>query len=665
MTAPSDTAPPEPVESSAPVDSGPADGVESTPVEGVESAPAEPPTVPAPPVGRAPAVLLLSSLGVVLVALAYQRGRTGGPDAEPLYWAGQALVFVPVVARMLARRLAGSGEAFLLVVGLAVNQYLLKWMYSPDQLRFPDELQHFAATTTVLSTGRLFEPNPALPVGTGFPGLAEMAAGVAALTGLSVTASGLLVAGVARLVFVGLLYTLLRRAGAAPRVAGLACLVYTTGQHYLFFNAMFLYQTGALAFLLLAVWAVTARHRGHRGAGTAVAALVAILVVTVTHHVTAIMMVGTLLVLAVLDLVVPPRAGALPKGAARPRRGDTAVFAGLALAAVALWIAFPARLVLAYFEAPAERIWDSMVRLFTGATDPAPAGPAAPRWQLVVQAAVLLVLLVLLLRSARAARRIRPRDPWRYAVLAGGLTFFAGYGLWLAGPQGPELAGRVSTFTYLPMSMVAAAELLRPGRARAAADASRRGWRWLTRHRHARSWRPGPGVRLVAGTVVLTLFMVGARAGGWPPWWERLPGPQRPGAFERSVDAHNVTAARWTGAWLGRGHRIAADATGWILLASYSYQSPIGGQAAPVYYSPRFGLREAQLLDQLSVEYVWVDLRMSEYTPPSGAYFTADPESGRHNAPVPRENLTKFGELPGVNLVYDSGDIRIYDVRDL
>jgi hypothetical protein len=34
------------------------------------------PTVPAPPVGRAPAVLALSSLGVVLVALAYQRGRT-------------------------------------------------------------------------------------------------------------------------------------------------------------------------------------------------------------------------------------------------------------------------------------------------------------------------------------------------------------------------------------------------------------------------------------------------------------------------------------------------------------------------------------------------------------------------------------------------------------
>jgi hypothetical protein len=174
-----------------------------------------------------------------------------------------------------------------------------------------------------------------------------------------------------------------------------------------------------------------------------------------------------------------------------------------------------------------------------------------------------------------------------------------------------------------------------------------------------------PAVRLVAGTVVASLLMVGARAGGWPPWWERLPGPYRPGSFERSVDPQNLAAARWTGGWLGRNHLIAADMTGWILLASYSYQSPVAGQAAPLYYSPRFGLVEAQLADRLSVEYLWVDLRMSEQTPASGAYFMADPEAGRHHAPIPRANLTKFGDLPGVNLVYDGGDIRIYDVRNL
>ena len=592
--------------------------------------------VPAPAVGLAPLVLALSAVGVALVALAYERGRTGASGAEPLYWIGQVVVFGPVVARMLAGRLTGTTESFLLVVGLAVHQYLLKWMYSPDQLKFPDELQHYAATTTLLRTGRLFEPSPALPVAADFPGLAEFGAAVSATTGLSVTAAGLLVAGVLRLLFVGALFILVRRAGGSARLAGMTCLIYTTGQHYLFFDAMYLYQAAALPFALLVLWAVTVRRRVGLGAGAVLVGVMSILVVTVSHHVAAVMLVAALLVLALVDVL----------GVRTGRRWGTAAFAGAAILVVGVWLAFPAREVIDYLGAPAERTWQSLVRLLAGGESTGRVGSGSPRWQLAVQAAGLVVLLFLLAKAVRAAVRSPVRDPWWYVVLAGGLLFFAGNALWIAGEQGPELAGRVSTFTYLPMSMVAAAELIR-------------------RRRHG--WRSSAarGRRLVAGTAVATLLMVGARAGGWPPWWERLPGPYRVGAFERSGGPAGIMAARWTGAWLGRGHRISADATGWILLASYSYQSPIAGQAAPAYYGPEFGLRDARLLDQLSVEYVWVDLRMSEQTPASGAYFIGDPESGRHSAPVPRANLTKFDDLPGVNLVYDGGDIRIYDVRDL
>jgi hypothetical protein len=594
------------------------------------------PTVPAPAVGRAPIVLALSGLGVVLVSLAYQRGRTGAAGAEPVYWAGQVVVFVPVVARMLARRLAGPTEAFLLVVGLAVNQYLLKWMYSPDQLKFPDELQHFATTTTVLRTGRLFEPSPALPVASDFPGLAEFGAAVASLTGMSVTAAGLLVAGVIRLVLVGVLFALVRRAGGSARLAGMTCLVYTTGQHYLFFDAMYLYQAAALPFVLLALWAVNAWRRPGAGAGMAVVGVVSIMVVTVTHHVSAVVLAAVLSVLAVVDLVARPGS----------RWWGTAAFASVAVLVVGLWLAFPAREVVDYFRPPAEQAWAALVGLLTGAGPVGRIGSGSPHWQLAVQAAGLLLLFWLLVKAARAAVRPPVDDRWWYVVLTGGLLFFAGNALWFAGAQGPELAGRIATFSYLPMSVVAAAELIRPRRRGRRSPSARRG-------------------QLVAGTAVVGLLMVGARAGGWPPWWERLPGPYRVGSFERSVDPQNLAAARWTGAWLGAGHRITADVTGWILLASLSYQSPIGGEAASVYYNPEFGLRDARLVDQLSVEYVWVDLRMSEQTPASGAYFVGDPESGRHRTPVPRANLVKFGELPGVNLVYDSGDIRIYDVRNI
>ena len=202
--------------------------------------------------GQAPAVLALSSLGVLLVALAYAGGREGTAGATVAYWIGQVVVFTPVVLRLLSRRMAGVAESFLLVMGLAVNQYLLKWMYSPDQFRFPDELQHWLATTIVLETGELFQPNQALPPAVHFPGLAEMGAAVAAMTGLPVTARrhprGRRRAPGASS---GCCSPCVLRASNSPAVAGVACATYATALHYLFFNSMFLYQTAALPFFML------------------------------------------------------------------------------------------------------------------------------------------------------------------------------------------------------------------------------------------------------------------------------------------------------------------------------------------------------------------------------------------------------------------------------
>src|SRR5262249_41703816 len=86
-------------------------------------------TIALPVLGLAPELLGLSAVGVVLVAIAYVGGRVGVDYAGPLYWTGQVLVYTPIVYRLLSRGLTGATESFLLVMGLALNQYLLKWMY--------------------------------------------------------------------------------------------------------------------------------------------------------------------------------------------------------------------------------------------------------------------------------------------------------------------------------------------------------------------------------------------------------------------------------------------------------------------------------------------------------------------------------------------------------
>lgn len=588
--------------------------------------------------GLGPAVLAVSSLGVVLVAVGYAGGRQGTAGAIAAYWIGQVVVFTPVVVRLNSRRLAGTAESFLLVIGLAVHQYLLKWMYSPDQFRFPDELQHWLATTIIMDTGALFRPNPALPPAVHFPGLAEMGAAVAELSGLPVTAAGLLVAGVAHLVFVGVLFAAVLRAGNSPAVAGVACAVYATALHYLFFDSMYLYQTAALPFFLLAVWA-TRRWRTEGGWPFAAIAGLSVAVTTVSHHVTAFALVATLLLLGGTELAI-----------GRPRRWSALVMPVIAAAVVAAWIGLVATDVIGYLQAPIDRIGQSLSQLVTGGASGA-ATPGIAIGQLALQGLGLAGLFVLYVAVARDMLRRRDADAWRWAALIGGAVFFAGNGVRFLGSNGPEAAGRLGTFTYVPISIIAALALVHavpivPRRAPAPPVAS--AGRTVV-------------VRVAAGSALITLLMIGARAGGWPPVAALLPGRYLPGAFERSVDAYGVAAARWELRTLGPGNRVAGDVTAVSLASTYGRQDPVR-EAAPLFYATEWGLDEDDLARKLDLDYLVVDRRLGEDLPESDSYFENDPQAGRITRPLTAQQLGKFDSLIGMDRLYDNGAIRIYRV---
>ncbi|HEU4349886.1 MAG TPA: hypothetical protein VFR35_19085, partial [Actinoplanes sp.] len=597
--------------------------------------------------GHSPAVLMVSSLGVLLVALAYTGGREAVHGAAVAYWIGQVTVFTPVVLRLLSRRMAGVAEAFLLVIGLAVNQYLLKWMYSPDQFRFPDELQHWLATTVIVETGELFRPNPALPPAVHFPGLAEMAAALAAMTGLPVTYAGIVVAGVAHLAFVGVLFVCVLRASNSPAVAGVACATYATALHYLFFSSMFLYQTAALPFFMLAVWAHR-RWRAEGGKPFLVVAAGSSAITAVSHHVTAFTLVATLFLLGITELVTD-----------RPRRWPALTVPAIALGATAAWILLVARDVLGYLREPVNQVMTTVSMLLTGRTDASAASAPVSTAQLVLQGAGLAGLFVLFLAVGRDMIIRHDRDDWRWAVLIGGEVFFLGTGVRFLGQNGPEIAGRLSTFTYIPISIVAAIALVRAVQILPSKDAAGRRW-WVA---PAPAAPPPTGHRLVirvlAGSALVTLLMIGARAGGWPPLGSLLPGPYLAGGFERSVDAYGVDAADWERTVLGPGNRVGGDVTSVSLASTYGRQDPVR-EVAPLYYSAEWTLDNDTLVEDVRLDYLVVDRRLSTQLPQSESYFENDPRAGRITQPLTTAQLGKVDTVDGADRLYDNGTVRIY-----
>lgn len=564
-------------------------------------------------------VCLAMACGVCLVAVAYTAARYHQPWAPVVYWAGELLVFAPAVWRLCARRVL-AGEAIGLVAAQAIAQYLIKCCYHPAGFAFPDELQHWRTAHDIIVTGHLFAPNYSLPISPHFPGLENATAALVSLTGMALFPAGLLVAGLVRLLTTLGVFLLARRAGAAPRIAALAATLYAASPHYQYFDAIFGYQTFALAFAVLALHAAVGAVDG-RGAAWWPVAAVTVATTVAGHHVT-----GMVLALVAVLLVVVAAA----TGNATRR---LAAFAAGCVAAVALWIGFVAPETIGYLRPAVTGVVQGVRDALSGHGGGAgtAAGPIAGT--AINYATVFLIAVALPFgwwRIIRGRRRVLP-----VTLAVASVSYYPVLALRVLAPDGAELAGRALTYAYIPVGYVLAV---------AAA------WLSLTvvRRNAAR----------VLAAALATLLFAGGITSGWPPAWERLPGRFLVDGFESGMSERGLAAARFASRVLGPGNRIAADFTNYTLLGTYADQDVVAG-ANHLFYAPRFDPADAALVRRLSIGYVLVDRRTTVPPVPPNGYFPF----GTSPAPIPAGALEKFDHVDGVDKIYADGSIIIYDLR--
>lgn len=593
------------------------------------------------PASRLPvsAVALIAAIGVLIASGAFAAGRLGyadSPWANRAYWLGQAFVLVPVAARLLSRRRLSNGDVLTLVVVLTIAEYILKICYSPLQFTFQDEFLHWRGTENLLLTGNPYTPNYGIPIGPHYPGLELATVALIQSTGLSIFTAGALLIGVAHLMFVCTLYWIFRTVGRSHRIGGIAVLIYYATPGFTSFNSMFVYETLALAFLGLTVMAAlkvsTEESRGER-ISWYVIGILGIAGTVITHHVTSYMLTGALILVSVAGMITSSRQTAVRVG----------ILAVISAGAVAAWIFLVAPDTLSYFQPTVQGMTQGLNALMAGGKSGGATGgdtSSSPIGDLLLEGIAVLILASLILIGAWHVWRRYKFQPWILAMALGSLFWFGLLAVRVGTPDGQELAGRAETYIDIPLSLLGALALTK-----------------LVNMRLLRR-RASAAITVVA-VGVLTLVFDGL-ANGWPPYWERLPGPFQVGGVERAVEPEEVQTADWTLSALGQGKNIAADIGIYPILAGYGDQNPL--QAVDyLYTTPTYTPAIAAEAAAQDVQYVLVDRRMSTALSEQGSYFMGS--SSSPTKPLPLADLTKYDHVPGVPRIYDSGDIVIYNLQ--
>ena len=662
--------------------------------------------------GWLPALTFTSACGLLLFAFANSTARFGSEWATALLYAGLLTLFVPVAARLLSAA-PSRQERIGIIVVLAGILYLVKVLRSPVMFTGFDELLHFRTAQDILRTGHLLHGNSLLPISPLYPGLEIITTAVMRLTGLPIFEAGILMLGVARVLFGLALFLFFEEISNSARVGGVAALLYMTNLSFVFFDAQFAYESLALPLGVFGLFIIARRLRRcetHRGATLAMALTIA--AVIVTHHLTSFAVVGFLVLIFLVGFLTKQSVA---------QRMDLGRIVLFSVAAVLAWLFLIAPTVVYYLSPYTVGAVQQMIGLIFNEAITRPlftdyAGQGTPIWERVVSlTSVVLSLLGLPWGLIALWRRYHGYLILPHLSLRGVPLNFAGRRIGrsprnlVQSDVAPLRRGRPKVSQRLLRALRALAMTPRDARATesytgesviplalgvaslaygatlplrlmpSAAEVSSRSaeflflaiafvlalgpaQRWLS---GIVSWKRSAGMTMLATILFIGGFILGAG-----PAWARLPGPYLVSADLRTIEPESIAAAKWALAYLGPGNRFAADRVNGLLMVSYGLQRPltdVGDQldVSPMYFSSEFGEQAQAILDKGHIRYVIVDYRLSTGLPRVGVYFqSVEPSAYLHKTPIPKQALTKFDQLPNMSRVFDSGDVVIFEVHE-
>ena len=601
--------------------------------------------------GWLPLLSLLSACGVLLVALAHTSARYNTMWAQPLYWLGLIVLFMPIATRLMMPGVARQ-EAIGLVVYLGLMIYCVKLLQSPIGFTFFDEFLHWRTANDILTSRRLFNENSLLPVSSLYPALEIATTGLANLTGLNIFGAGVIIVGFARIILVLALFLFYEQVSSSSRIASIGAAIYMGNPHFVIFDAQFAYESLALAFLLTMMLALMRRQHAQNPErlGFNLVALGAIASLMTTHHATSYMSVLVLIAWGLVVAVYRQWFGARERG--------MLWVAGVAIAMNVTWLLGVANITIGYLAPHLQGAVTSVLNLIAGEGSDrelfkSSTGIVTPLLEKVIGLggpAFIMLCLPLGIFSFWAKLR---KNPTACLLALGALTYPVTLAMRLTG-GGWEISARSSVFVFLPLAFIMAVGV----------EYIALPWPFALIKRLLERFRL-PLYALMASV----LFCSGI-IGGWSPW-ARMPWPYQVGSDTRSIEPQGLLAAQWASSYLGPNNRMAADRINMTLMGTYGQQRMITDlidhvSISGIFLSTHLGPNEFEALQKGRIQYLVIDHRISTALPLDGHYYEGwEKMIVPYIGPLSPAVLGKFNTIPNVSQVFDSGDIKIYNVEAL
>jgi hypothetical protein len=590
--------------------------------------------------GMLPLISLLAAGGVAVLSQGYIAAHRGSDWASPIFWLGVIILFLPVALRFSASDVSRR-EGVGLVIILAIGSYLVNYLRSPITFVKFDELLHWRTAYDILNTGKLFTPNPLLPVSPLYPGLESVANALISLGGMDIFGAGNVMLLSLRVTMLLGLFLIFERLSHSVRVAGLGTLIYMGGSTFLFFDAQFSYESLSLPLACTSIYMliVSRSYRGSERWGWNVLIALSLSSLIPTHHMTSYSITIFLIIWVIFDLYLQRRG----------QPSTSPIWMAIWMVILnAFWLREVAMVTLKYITPILSDPIVSIYKILTGQSAARrlfenSAGQSADLFERVVGMGSVLLLTAGLLIGLWFLR-LRYR---RHALaLALGLCalFYPALPLMRFASDAWEVSNRLSGFVFVALGFIVAVGLIETS----------------TFIKDQRLWRG-----MIAASVTI-IFLGGIVAGSSPQ--TRLPQPYLPAAESRSIDHQGIMAAAWAHDVLGPDNRMVGDRIQTNLMGAYGTQRMIVNlndqvSVSGLFLRPELSEEDRSLISDMRIRYLVIDRRIAGARPILGYYVEKwEQLIYKYTPPIAIAVLDKYNSIPGVSRIFDSGDIVIYDL---